>query len=505
MSSSGPPPRNLYALSQFVPFTPRRSPRASSSKQHSLQRAPQPSASLGSLPVELINKIAELCHEQDEQFERWLERTHEESTGFARRVGAAGRSLNALFMTSKTLASVAAPWVFKASRSLLFPSLRRRRSLFVCLQVLRTSKIDMRFKLAVAPGRLGLFRKLHLDPVGAEAGYDFIPFVPALRGVKSVVFGRKAIERLWGLRPATVVPRANMDYTSRAVSTAFQSLSFAEFRISSASTDTVRLGNVFPLATFSAPTLQRLSIGMASTNLDALGDFIIALRSLVHLELFDSSPQSNRAVFNLTAVTKQLRGRAQLRSLTLGPTHLHQSHLAFAASFSSTLETLCLAATYYDPQIMFHPSQPVFAAEVFPRVTRLAILGAPHLVDKTISSATPSCFPSLLNLAVQRPILDPSKRVPPPSQSAYFEACAARGWGLEFEDAPSFARFSLRGMEGQGSFRDELRKTLEYARDRLPSLSQAEQIALDNALRVFEVVRRREIWQEVTRRVWAAL
>ncbi|GAA6032809.1 hypothetical protein JCM8097_000805 [Rhodosporidiobolus ruineniae] len=341
-----------------------------------------PPRNLGDLPTELKAHIVELCAEQDEAFREWVKRRSTVAVELKKTTSWSGRSIAALFQVSKEFSALAAPHHF---------------------EVLRASKIDLRFECAVAPRRIHVFDELHLDARRAPISFDLLPYLPQLRDVRKLVVGKYALQTLWCSTVVTFETLPHQTAEAQYAIAGFRWLrSLEEIEVPSVKAHYINLSSLLPFAQLNKDTLRSLILTFSDasypTALAGLAGLLNAALNLSLLKISCTAQVYGGAPFDLSAVKNELTAAPPLTELYLCPVFLNTSLFAFASSFSATLEQLTLHGRATTAPLTY--VQPRFTVEHFPRVTTLSIRGYANLVCTTLASVTSSIFPSLTTLNV---------------------------------------------------------------------------------------------------------
>jgi hypothetical protein len=356
------------------------------------------SRSMNDLPVELKNTIVKLCAEQDERFSEWaVTQTGTTAAELKRKDRTHGRSISMLFQVDRQFCLLTAPFLFKVR----LPSLLHLTASFtVFSQVLKSSKIDLRFKCCVAPARLNLFKILELD----GRSTDILPYLPCLQRVEKLVLFKTGLE-IFGYRPIT--PFANATLGGAAGSTMPATYAAIGLRalknISTISSQCVDTDSLSPFIQNSSASLRTLELNVSQpVSPYSLGRGLSQATNLESLSLISTNDSLYDRVFDLSSVQHSLTSTPSLQSLTITAHFLHSSHFPFAALFSSTLLQLELNATYAFGDEDGLLSQPQPGTNVFPLVTTLSITGHDDLLFDTIASIDANKhFPSLAHLELK--------------------------------------------------------------------------------------------------------
>ncbi|GAA6032818.1 hypothetical protein JCM8097_000811 [Rhodosporidiobolus ruineniae] len=226
-------------------------------------------------------------------------------------------------------------------------------------QVLRASKIDIRFKCTVALRRLPLFRVLHIEGGHASASAFVLFYLPLLAGVEKLVVSQHALEGFWEFTPGTLDWHPEQAVEAQQATTAFRCIR-------------------------SLREIEGFSVPSEHAHLESL----LPLEAHVY--------RGNRAAFDLAEVQQSLTTVPPLSHLVIRTELPHASHLTFANSFSMSLLHLHLSYGPGFDGLVMNVQQPLFTSEHrFPLLTELSFSGNAYLSLDTIASSSHRCFPKL--------------------------------------------------------------------------------------------------------------
>ncbi|GAA6032820.1 hypothetical protein JCM8097_000812 [Rhodosporidiobolus ruineniae] len=347
-----------------------------------------PPRNLSDLPAELKARIVELCAEQDARFREWVKGKPTVQAELERSSSWSGRSLSALFLSSREFSEIAAPYLFV---------------------VLKASKISLCFKCTVALRRLALFRELHLDAGRTPLSTELLPYIPFLSHVRKLVVFRQSLDSLWQNGTVAFDIQPSETDIARYSAAAFRSLrNLTEIQTSDIRTPYTSFHSIVPFTQNNQPTLSRLHLTISDTISfhEGLAELLAAANSLTDLELTSNCDYFDGSPLNLRPVQRNLTTIPPVTNLTLCVRFLHSSHISFASSFYSTLRHLTLRAKCDDPDYAEAFHQAKFTSERFPRLTHFTLSGQEPLVSETLSSVTPSHLPVLNHLTLELQAVD---------------------------------------------------------------------------------------------------
>ncbi|GAA5887675.1 hypothetical protein JCM6882_001492 [Rhodosporidiobolus microsporus] len=341
-----------------------------------------PRRTINDLPVELKQRIVQLCAEQDEWYNLWLWRTkrHPRFAGARRQVGVpkiVGRSVRALFEVSKQFSELAAPHIF---------------------QRLSSDDLSNASRSSLVENRIGAFQSFRLDDAGAPDLDRVRAVLPQLLGLRSLeimgyrdawVFNRPWTPHEPPMEPTKDDPHAWMTLFRRLPSLFHLSLSHVSMS-----------AGVF-ISTLSATTLRSLRITVSVLhvdNLDLLAPVLSAAGNLELLHLICDDDHTNH-LLDLTSLRDSITVLPPLKHLFITTVALHPSHLSFANTFSASLRSLALSPA--SPELAHPPIHvsPPFTSETFPAITSLMLECIDwRAAEALFSSITSQNFPSVKSL-----------------------------------------------------------------------------------------------------------
>ncbi|GAA5887638.1 hypothetical protein JCM6882_001478 [Rhodosporidiobolus microsporus] len=344
---------------------------------------------LDNLPIEVKQRIVELCAEQDERFRKW----HKWAVKNGRAApatkkgkstqsnGMCGRSVGALFRVSKKFSVLAAPHLFKE---------------------LKASAMNIHFKFAVSESRFPLFSSLDLDSADINVLSDLVAVLPKLSGLRFITIRDVAHRKLWLNKPFTpgsdAVPSSRAEYATAA---------FARLaHVVRVRLLLYQLSSSIPFLQVWSSSLRNVNVQIAAHRLASSDELATALSAIVHLDrlkLKIVDDDQSGVVSNLDPLLQRLTSHPPLRALSISANFLHSSHLSFAAHFAPSLKRLSLSSViHHDADGTTVPiTQPHFATEVFPSVTYLSLTGHCHYVHDTLTSIERRHFPALVTFSLE--------------------------------------------------------------------------------------------------------
>ncbi|GAA6032810.1 hypothetical protein JCM8097_000806 [Rhodosporidiobolus ruineniae] len=450
------------------------------------------------LPNNIQARIVQLCAEQDGRFREWVKGQAEVSCELERNKSWYGRSLSALFQVSKKLSSLAAPHVYL---------------------VLKTSKVDLRFKCLVAPTRLAFFEELHLDSGQNDSSVALLPYLPHLSAIRKLVVTKYALDHLWAKSYVTLDWQWHSPPSAQLAASAFSCLrNLVEIEAADIRTGNVSLLSLAPFARNNSETLRILDLSFDYAGpLVGLGDVLRAAPNLTDLTLTCTGDLLTGSPFNPGSPPLSWYGGSPppLQNLSITAEYTHSSQMQFAGLFRRTLERLSLKSQA-DEQLFFglndKSDTEVHLIQAFERLSTLALSGDFSLTRDVSKMVEPEWFPSLRNLeldihhvpswsSANSPLTSfqsfPElvnvliKGVAPSDKEAVFEISAlaeANDWDLRFLPLESSGRAihssssdSSSDSESSTTPRappdiDGMRKTLEFAMSELEGNEDSTQL-----------------------------
>ncbi|BGP12708.1 hypothetical protein JCM10213_008846 [Rhodosporidiobolus nylandii] len=349
-----------------------------------------PRRTINDLPTEVKARVVEICAAQDAAFRRMLvELRHEDAASglldaLSALDGVHGRTVSALFRTSREWSSLAARWLFK---------------------VLKASRINTFFRYTISLTRLTYVTDLHLNdstPTQAHEALSRACFLPHLDQLtltggawRSLFKGEQWVY-------------AN-DYASSPRDLAVRALQAALSRASRVIVVDFSGHELANFLTLGGPRLRSLHIEFSRAAGTQFGDktdqVARTLGSAANLtELSISVKERARLPADFVGLVVHLRARKtlpQLRRLAVAGCRLDDSAVELCELFCNSLEALSLEV--FDPEDDGDDDedddyeQPAFSA-VFPCLTSLS-LSARYGLDDTIDSLTPDLLPALKHIA----------------------------------------------------------------------------------------------------------
>ncbi|BGP12725.1 hypothetical protein JCM10213_008863 [Rhodosporidiobolus nylandii] len=331
------------------------------------------------LPVELKERIVELCAEQDDIFREYQARSPPKPgrrgervaspRGSERRAG----SLRALFQTHRELSTMAAQFLFKT---------------------LKASKADVHFQCNISNRRASLFRELHFDTVDTDKLMNIVGAMPRLSNLSKLVLQHRPLERLYNYAAITLDEAVLYQDNAKYAAAAFKRIGSGILELHTSGFSTHTIANF--AGTFTSLRCLRVEMKSAVARSNGLIATLAFTKVLEELHILCKDDDVSSTPFDLSPACHLTGPAPPLRRLFITSQFTHTSHLAFASLFSSTLERLSFTSTFTREASVLR--QPIFNKERFERLTFLSFRGSDHLLYETVTSILPRHLPALRTL-----------------------------------------------------------------------------------------------------------
>ncbi|BGP52271.1 hypothetical protein JCM10450v2_008242 [Rhodotorula kratochvilovae] len=333
-----------------------------------------PRVKLDDLPSEVKTRIVELCAEQDERFQEW--------TAAVKAMGAMkaelaeirrshGRSLGALFCTSKGWSEMAAPFLFTT--------------------LVASKSTSMAFCCSVAFRRFQHFTKLVLDAVPTSTLDSLVPVLRNLTNVRELSIHHSFFD--YGFKDATT--RDYFSFWTAGRTRREAGVDALGVLVCQASTIALRLAtssqvNAVIVRT-EALTSLRLALDSFANSASKLLELLQLVPSLQKLHL-SGSHDTTVVVPDPTPA-----GLPKLVSLTLEAPNIHPDFLSVARLFADDLMYLRVDAPY-DSEGTTQPA--TLAGTVFTRLKRVELEDHDDCILPAFEALAPTAFPSLMQIRI---------------------------------------------------------------------------------------------------------
>ncbi|BGP44016.1 hypothetical protein JCM10450v2_008233 [Rhodotorula kratochvilovae] len=331
-----------------------------------------PRVKLDDLPTEVKTRIVELCAEQDERFREWtaaVEAMGAMKDGIVEIRKSHGRSLGALFCTSRDWSAVAAPFVFTT--------------------LVASKSASMVFRCSVAFRRHQHFRKLVLDQVPKSTLDSLVPVLRNLTNVHDISIHHSVFAYIFKSADTRgYISFAGLGETLRdASANAFAIL------VPRASTIALRLATFSQVKTVIVRAKALTSLRLALDSFADSGSKLIELLRLVpSLQKLHLSGSHDTTV---VVPDPTPAGLPKLVSLTLEAPNIRPDFLSVAHLFADNLVYLRIDAPYNHEADVWKAN---LDGIVFTRLERVELVGYDNCVISILEAITPSAFPSLTHV-----------------------------------------------------------------------------------------------------------